>query len=79
MTCDDLEAARVKRAEKEAAEEAKGKGKRGRKRKSAAPETDAPEPDVSEPTAQVVRMSRTQVAEDAIVPGPCRAPVARMW
>ncbi|KAF2457213.1 hypothetical protein BDY21DRAFT_386031 [Lineolata rhizophorae] len=79
MTYDDLEVARVKRAEKEAAKEAKGKRKRGRKRKSAAPETDAPEPDVPEPTARVVRMSRTQVAEDAIAPGTWGAPVAPTW
>jgi hypothetical protein len=79
MTCDALEAAQVKRAEKEAAKEAKGKGKCDQKRKSAVPETDTPESDVLEPTAQVVRMSRTQVAEHAIAPRPCRAPVAWMW
>jgi len=70
----DLEEARAKRADKEAAKEAKGKGKRGRKRKSAALEADAPEPN-----AKVVRMSGTPVGEDVIVPDPFRAPVAQMW
>jgi len=67
MSYEDLEEARAKRAEKEAAKEAKGKGKRGRKRKRATlnadasgPETDASEPeaDVSEPNAKVVRISK---------------------
>ncbi|KAK3174414.1 hypothetical protein OEA41_001660 [Lepraria neglecta] len=44
MSYEDLEEARAKRADKEAAKEAKGKGKRGRKRKSAALEADTPEP-----------------------------------
>jgi hypothetical protein len=74
MSYEDLEVARAKRAEKEAAKEAKGKGKRGRKRKMATPEADAPEPN-----AKVVRMSRTPVAEDEIVLKLWRAPVARMY
>ncbi|KFY89000.1 hypothetical protein V500_06013, partial [Pseudogymnoascus sp. VKM F-4518 (FW-2643)] len=40
MSYEDLEEARAKRAEKEAAKEAKGKGKRGRKCKSATSEVD---------------------------------------
>ena len=40
MSYEDLEEARAKRAEKEAANEAKGKGKRDRKCKSATPEAD---------------------------------------
>jgi hypothetical protein len=40
MTFKDLEAARVKRAEKEAAKEAKGKAKSGRKAKSAPTDTE---------------------------------------
>jgi septum formation inhibitor MinC len=81
MSYKDLEEARAKRAEKEAAKEAKGKGKRGRKRKRATPEADAsePEPDTPEPNAKVVRMSGTPVGEDVIVPDPFRAPVAQMW
>jgi hypothetical protein len=42
MSYEDLEEARAKRAEKEAAKEAKGKRKRGQKRKNAEPEADAP-------------------------------------
>jgi hypothetical protein len=45
MSFQDLEKARAKRAEKEAAKEAKGKQKRGRKRKNAVPDIDASEPD----------------------------------
>jgi hypothetical protein len=77
MSYKDLEEARAKRADKEAAKEAKGKGKRGRKRKSTALEADA-----LEPNAKVVRMSEAPappVAEDEIVPEPWRAPVARMY
>jgi hypothetical protein len=76
MSYEDLEEARAKRAEKEAAKEAKGKGKRGgRKRKSTASEVDAPEPKAKvarmiesrEPwKAPVARMSEAQVAEDEI-------------
>lgn len=71
MSYEDLEEARTKRADKEAAKEAKGKGKRGRKRKI---EADAPEPN-----AKVVQMSGTSVAEDEIVPEPWRTPVARIY
>jgi len=91
MSYEDLEEARAKRADKEAAKEAKGKGKRGRKCKSAALEAAAPEPN-----AKVVRMSERQRAarseslsgadernslftEDEIVPEPWRAPVARIY
>jgi hypothetical protein len=86
MSYEDLEEARAKRAEKEAAKEAKGKGKRGRKAKSAVPEVEeasadkgnrgrkrkstAPEADAPEPKAKVPRTS--EVSE------PARAPVAWM-
>ena len=52
------------RAKRAAKEVIKGKGKRGRKRKSAALEAGEPEPEVA-------RMIE--------VPGPWRAPVARMY
>jgi hypothetical protein len=76
MSYEDLEEARAKRAEKEAAKEAKGKGKRGRKRKTVVPEADPPEPKVKvvrisnapEPArGSVVQMSGTPVAEDELV------------
>jgi hypothetical protein len=107
MSYADLQEARVKRAEKDAAKEAKGKGKRGRKRKSATPEAEeatadkakrgrkrksvaleaeAPEPiakvartSKAPARASVVQMSGTPVAEDEILPGPWRAPVAQMF
>jgi hypothetical protein len=85
MSYEDLEEARAKRAEKEAAKEAKGKGKRGRKPKSAVSEAEeafadkgnrgrkrkstAPEADAPEPKAKVARM---------ISPEPWKAPVAQM-
>lgn len=43
MGYEQLEEARAKRNEKDAAKATKGKGKRGRKRKSAAPEVDMPD------------------------------------
>ena len=106
MSYEDLEEARRKRTEKEAAREAKGKAKRGRKRKVvpegeeataetarrgrkrkraeletpelpnlSAPMSNAPEP----ASALVMQASRTQIAEDEIVPEPWRAPVAQMY
>jgi hypothetical protein len=77
MSYEDLQEARAKRAEKEAAKEAKGKGKRGRKRKMATPEADASEPETEasefeenapEPNAKVMRMSEK----------PARASVVQM-
>jgi sRNA-binding protein len=95
MSYEDLEDARAKRAEKEAATAAKGKSKRGRKRKSSAPEAEeatadkgkrsrkrkrpSTEPEAPEPTAKVARISKVQVVEDQTVPKPWRAPVARMY
>jgi hypothetical protein len=88
MSYEDLEEARVKRADKEAAKEAKGKGKHGQKRKSATLEADAPEPNakvvwMSEALAPVrasmAQMSGTLVAEYEIVPEPWRALVAQMY
>jgi hypothetical protein len=74
MSYEDLEEARAKRAEKEAAKEAKGKGKRGRKPKSAAPEAEEVSADkgkcgqkrkssAPESKAKVAWMSETQAAE----------------
>lgn len=85
MSYEDLETAREKRAEKDAAKEARGKGRRGRKCKSATPEADEATADkakrgragVSEPP--VTQMSGTTVAEDELVPKPWRAPEARMY
>ncbi|MCJ1363236.1 hypothetical protein MMC16_002343 [Acarospora aff. strigata] len=73
MSYKDLEEARAKRAEKEAAREAKGKGKRGRKCKSATLEAEeatadeanrgrkrkstVPEADAPEPKVKVARIS----------------------
>lgn len=89
MGYDELKEAREKRAEVEAATKAKDKGKRGRKRTNAALEADAAEP--KQPKAIRVgkarkllvpadsQVGRTLVAEDEAIPGPWRAPVARMY
>ena len=73
MSYEDLEEARAKRADKEAAKEAKGKGKRGRKRKSAALEADTPEPN-----AKVVRMSEALAPTRASVVQMSGTPVRTM-
>jgi hypothetical protein len=81
MSYEDLEEARVKRAEKDAAKEAKGKGKRSRKRRSVTLEADAVTPvqtkrgrkrksdlleaDVPEPSIKVARMSEALLLETA--------------
>ncbi|KAH8645540.1 hypothetical protein BGZ60DRAFT_438490 [Tricladium varicosporioides] len=61
MSYKDLEEARVKRIEKEAAKEAKGKNKRSRKRKRATPEIymSEPEADVPELITKFCCSSRT--------------------
>jgi hypothetical protein len=91
MSYEDLQEARAKRAEEDAAKEAKDKGRRGRKRKSATPEAEEATAVKAKPNAKVARMSKasarasvvqmsgTPVAEDEIVPGPWRAPVAQMY
>jgi hypothetical protein len=94
MSYEDLEKARAKRAEKEAAKEAKGKSKRGRKRKRVTPVANASEPetnlsepeaDAPEPNAKVVRMSKAPARASVVqisgtpVPDRFRAPVAQMW
>ncbi|OBT39571.1 hypothetical protein VE00_09486 [Pseudogymnoascus sp. WSF 3629] len=95
MSYEDLEEARAKRAEKEAAKEAKGKGKRGRKCKSATLDeaiTDkakrgrkrksaVPEADASEPKAKVARASNALEPTRGSVAQMTglRVPVARMW
>ena len=73
MSYEDLEEARKKRAEKNAAK-AKSKGKRGRKRKSAASETDA-----IGPKAKVTRMSEELEPVRAPVTSVQAVPVARMY
>jgi hypothetical protein len=86
MSYEDLEEARAKRAEKEAAKEAKGKGKRGRKPKDGVSEAEdasadkenrgrkrkstALEADAPEPKAKKARISEPSE--------PWKAPVARM-
>jgi len=88
MSYEDLEEARAKRAEKDAAKETRGKCKRGRKRKSAALKAEEPEPNAkvvrmseapAPARASVIQMSGTLVAENEIVPDSLRAPVARMY
>ncbi|XTI93751.1 hypothetical protein V2W45_1252557, partial [Cenococcum geophilum] len=73
MSYEDLEEARKKRAEKDAAK-AKSKGKRGRKRKSAASETDAINPKV-----KVARMGETLEPVRTPVSSVQAVPVARMY
>jgi hypothetical protein len=75
-----------KSATPEAEEAAVDKAKRGRKRKSVALEAEAPEPiakvartSKAPARASVMQMRETLVAEDEIVPGPWRAPVARVY
>jgi len=85
MSYEDLEEARAKRAEKDAAKEANGKGKRGRKPKSTMSEAEtsadkgnhgrkrkstAPEADAPEPKAKKARMIES--------PELWKAPVSRM-
>lgn len=81
MSYEDLEEARVKRAEKDAAKEAKGKGKRSRKRRSVTPEADVatlvktkrgrkrksdlPEGDAPESSIKVTRMTEALLPESA--------------
>jgi hypothetical protein len=82
MSYEDLEEARAKRVEKEAAKEAKSKGKRGRKRKSATLEAEeatadkanrgrkrknaALEADAPEPNSKVARMSETPASASVV-------------
>jgi hypothetical protein len=72
--------------EDNAEEDTAGSARRGRKRKGAA--LDAPAPankkarisNAPKPASTLMRQaSRTQIAEDEIVPEPWRAPVAKMW
>jgi hypothetical protein len=71
MSYEDLEEARVKRAEKEAAK-AKGKGKRGPKPKSTAPE------EASANNAKRGRKRKSAEAEPDARPESARTKVARM-
>jgi hypothetical protein len=65
--------------------ETAGSARRARKRKSAVLDTPAPVnkariSNAPKPTSTLMRQaSRTQIAEDEIVPEPWRAPVAKMW
>ena len=80
MSYEDLEKARVARAERDAKATA-SKGKRGRKSKNTGPELEPQSEPQSEPKAvsknKVVRMKR--VLEPVKAPEPWRAPVARMY
>lgn len=67
MSYEDIEAARAKHAEKDAAKEAKGKGRRGRMPKSAAPEL-GPEAASSVPKDNLARMS--EIPGASAVEGP---------
>jgi hypothetical protein len=82
ISYEDLEEARAKRAEKEAAREAKGKDKRGRKSKSAMPEADEAEADeveADEATADKAKRGRKRKSAvlEAEAPEP-NAKVARI-
>jgi hypothetical protein len=73
-------------AEEDTAEDIAGSARRGRKRKSAALDVPAPAnkkariSNVPKSASTLMRQaSRTQIAEDEIVPEPWRAPVAKMW
>ena len=86
MSFEDIEAARAKRAEQDAAKEAKGKRKRGRP-KSVVPEAEAEatagngkrkkRKSATLEEATLVQTSGTHPIESA--PQSWRAPVARMW
>jgi hypothetical protein len=79
MSYEDLEEARVKRAEKDAAKEAKGKGKRGRKRKTA-PEVDALETHPTEVKAKRARNVRSNLGPELeIRTAGSGVPVAKMY
>jgi hypothetical protein len=73
MSYKELEEARAKRAERDAAQEAKGKGKRGRKSKSSPPE---PEEDAAE-TARRGFCSDRKASADTGVIGVCSSTSCR--
>jgi hypothetical protein len=73
MGYEELQNARAKRAETEAAKATKAKGKRGRKRTKESLEADA-----TEPKRKVARASEELAPTLAPVPSP-RVPVARMY
>jgi hypothetical protein len=73
MGYEELQDARAKRAETEAAKATKAKGKRGRKRTKASLEADA-----TEPKRKVARAREGLAPPQASVPSP-RVPVARMY
>jgi hypothetical protein len=73
MGYEELQEARVKRAETEAAKATKAKGKRGRKRTKASLEADA-----TEPKREVARAGEGLAPTLAPVLSP-RVPVARMY
>jgi hypothetical protein len=88
MGYEELQAARAKRAETEAAKATTAKGKRGRKRTKATSDADAAEPKgkvartgaTLEPTISAAAHHRkTIVAEGGPASTPWRAPVARMY
>jgi hypothetical protein len=73
MGYEELQDARAKRAETEAAKATKAKGKRGRKRTKESLEADA-----KEPKRKVARASERPALTLALGPSP-RVPVARMY
>ncbi|KAF2691669.1 hypothetical protein K458DRAFT_381512 [Lentithecium fluviatile CBS 122367] len=90
MSYEDLEEARAKRAEQDAAKEAKGKSKRSRKRKNATPETVEDTVDktkrgrkrknaASDAEAGVEAELKAKMVRISEAPEPWRAPVAQMW
>jgi hypothetical protein len=73
MSYEDLQEARTKRAEKEAAKEAEGKGKRGRKPKNAALESEGASAD------NVKRgRKRKRAVTESVTPESANTKVARM-
>jgi hypothetical protein len=86
MSFEDIEAARAKRAEQDAAKVAKGKGKRGRP-KSVVPEVEATADKRKYKKRKNAALEETTMAQTSGIytvgeedaPQPWRAPVARMW
>ena len=90
MSYEDLEEARAKRAEKEAAREAKGKAKLGRKRKSVTPE---PEEATADKAKRGQKRKRATLEAEPLeppkakverileskAPEPASASAAQMW
>ena len=91
MSYEDIEQARAKRAEKEAANEAK-RAKKAEKVLRATPTTEEAAPrktqrgrkrkrsaDAPEPETNMAQTTRTEVEESVMASEPWQAPVAKMW